>query len=68
MGLLSVTVAGGELAGKPGRVQAKVWTCADGAHPCKSGNVTQCCRPGQYCCNRKTGNPICLDSKKECPA
>ncbi|HEU5431860.1 MAG TPA: hypothetical protein VFU81_09360 [Thermomicrobiales bacterium] len=44
------------------------FTCAGGTHPCTNGRQTNCCYPGEYCCNRKTDNPICTPSKKDCPA
>ena len=67
-GLISTLVAGGLLGREPSATQAKVFTCAAGAHPCKSGNVTACCLPGEYCCHRKTDNPICTASKRDCAA
>jgi hypothetical protein len=41
--------------------------CAEG-HPCYNGRQTACCLSGEYCCNRKTDNPICTASKKACEA
>ena len=65
----AVVLASAGIASDRGSLWAKrPFTCAEGGNPCHNGSQTACCSPGQYCCNRKTDNPVCLASKQECDA
>ena len=40
--------------------------CAPGFRPCRLGNQTACCNPGEYCCKSQDSGPTCASSKWTC--